>query len=131
MSEGYSVVYGSESNSYPLPIKQEYEHNNGSNYGPVYPATGRSLAADTPSSSANTPTADVVTPVGSPTGQKRHSLDGLTPRAYLDATVVPVLLEGMKQLATERPADPLTWLGNYLTTRASTDRNQQTRNTTT
>ncbi|KAI9027418.1 hypothetical protein CLU79DRAFT_885258 [Phycomyces nitens] len=129
MSEGYShdepanVAYGAESNSYPLPIKQEYEHTSGSNYG-VYPATGRPLAADTASSSANTPTADVVTPVGSPTGHKRHSLDGLTPRGYLDATVVPVLLEGMKQLATERPADPLTWLGHYLISRASTDRTQ-------
>ena len=35
-------------------------------------------------------------------------------RAYLDQTVVPVLLQGLSELAKERPPDPVKWLGNYL-----------------
>ncbi|KAG0163910.1 hypothetical protein DFQ30_010773 [Apophysomyces sp. BC1015] len=54
---------------------------------------------------------------GESPGQMR-SLDGLTPRSYLDSTVVPVLLDGMKLVVTERPADPLTFLGRYLLMRA-------------
>ena len=42
------------------------------------------------------------------------NLQSLPIRAYLDQTVVPVLLQGLAELAKERPANPTEWLGNYL-----------------
>lgn len=35
-------------------------------------------------------------------------------RAYLDQTVVPLLLQGMAQLVKERPANPVEWLAYFL-----------------
>ncbi|KAL0227292.1 hypothetical protein P9112_014616 [Eukaryota sp. TZLM1-RC] len=35
-------------------------------------------------------------------------------RAYLDQTVVPVLLQGLAALAKERPAKPVQFLAAYL-----------------
>jgi len=35
-------------------------------------------------------------------------------RAYLDQTVVPLLLRGMSALVKERPEDPVEWLATYL-----------------
>ena len=34
---------------------------------------------------------------------------------YLEATVMPVLEEGLKQLLVVRPADPIEWLATFLT----------------
>lgn len=47
---------------------------------------------------------------------KKHeaNIQSLPIRAYLDQTVVPVLLQGLAELAKERPANPVEWLGNYL-----------------
>lgn len=36
------------------------------------------------------------------TAGNKHTDGGSTPRSYLDSTVVPTLLEGLKLLATER-----------------------------
>jgi protein dpy-30 len=48
-------------------------------------------------------------------GKKNESdVQALPIRAYLDQTVVPVLLQGLAELAKERPAKPIEWLGNYL-----------------
>jgi protein dpy-30 len=41
-------------------------------------------------------------------------LDSLPTRRYLDETVLPTLIEGMKELARVRPKDPKTWLAHYL-----------------
>ncbi|KAG2211703.1 hypothetical protein INT47_008800, partial [Mucor saturninus] len=49
----------------------------------------------------------------------KHSDGGSTPRSYLDSTVVPTLLEGLKLLATERPSDPLAYLGRFLLSRSN------------
>jgi len=35
-------------------------------------------------------------------------------RAYLDQTVVPILLEGMSELVKVRPEKPVEWLAAYL-----------------
>lgn len=45
---------------------------------------------------------------------KRADLASIPTKQYLDQTVAPVLLEGMKALAKERPQDPITFLANYL-----------------
>jgi len=41
-------------------------------------------------------------------------LSALPTRAYLDKTVVPVLLQGMSVLAKERPPQPIEFLAAYL-----------------
>jgi len=35
-------------------------------------------------------------------------------RAYLDQTVVPLLLQGMSELVKARPERPVEWLAQYL-----------------
>lgn len=35
-------------------------------------------------------------------------------RQFLQASVVPVLLAGLTELASTQPADPVAWLGQYL-----------------
>lgn len=39
---------------------------------------------------------------------------GLPVRAYMDATVVPVLREGLKALNVARPDDPLQFLADFI-----------------
>lgn len=46
--------------------------------------------------------------------QDKMSLQALPIRAYLDQTVVPLLLDGMSALVKERPANPVEWLAQYL-----------------
>lgn len=43
-----------------------------------------------------------------------QNLSSLPIRSYLDQTVVPVLLQGMAELAKERPENPIEYLANYL-----------------
>jgi protein dpy-30 len=48
-------------------------------------------------------------------GEKsKPDLSTLPTRAYLDQTVVPILLQAMSQLAKERPVKPISFLGEYL-----------------
>ena len=47
-------------------------------------------------------------------GKQKPDLSTLPTRAYLDQTVVPVLLQGMSQLARDRPAKPIESLALYL-----------------
>jgi len=48
-------------------------------------------------------------------GEKtKPDLASLPTRAYLDQTVVPILLQAMSQLAKERPLKPITFLSEYL-----------------
>eukprot|EP00753_Platysulcus_tardus_P018624 PLAT6982.1.p1 GENE.PLAT6982.1~~PLAT6982.1.p1 ORF type:complete len:106 (-),score=46.70 PLAT6982.1:148-420(-) len=41
-------------------------------------------------------------------------LHALPIRAYLDHTVVPTLIQGLSQLAKERPSEPMRWLAQHL-----------------
>lgn len=41
-------------------------------------------------------------------------LQSLPVRAYLDQTIVPILLQGMSVLAKERPPNPIEYLATYL-----------------
>jgi len=47
-------------------------------------------------------------------GDGKKDLKNLSVRAYLDETVVPLLLKGMSALVKERPEDPVEWLAQYL-----------------
>ena len=50
-----------------------------------------------------------------PAGEKsKPDVSTLPTRAYLDQTVVPILLQAMSQLAKERPGKPITFLAEYL-----------------
>jgi hypothetical protein len=44
---------------------------------------------------------------------------GVPVRAYLEATVVPVLMAGMQAMVRDRPEDPVAWLGAYMTDAAA------------
>mmetsp|Transcript_17544 Transcript_17544/g.26641 ORF Transcript_17544/g.26641 Transcript_17544/m.26641 type:complete len:160 (-) Transcript_17544:64-543(-) len=46
--------------------------------------------------------------------QQMSNMKSLPIRAYLDQTVVPILLEGMSELVKERPSNPVEWLAAYL-----------------
>ena len=46
--------------------------------------------------------------------QDKLNLQALPIRAYLDQTVVPLLLDGMSALVKERPPNPVEWLASYL-----------------
>lgn len=51
----------------------------------------------------------------SQSGEKsKPELSTLPTRAYLDQTVVPILLQAMSQLAKDRPAKPISFLAEYL-----------------
>lgn len=44
----------------------------------------------------------------------KSTLKSLPVRAYLDQTVVPLLLQGMSELVKVRPDQPVEWLAHYL-----------------
>ncbi|RLN57114.1 hypothetical protein BBJ28_00004490 [Nothophytophthora sp. Chile5] len=46
--------------------------------------------------------------------QEKVEVQALPIRAYLDQTVVPILLQGMSALVKERPPNPIEWLAAYL-----------------
>jgi len=50
-----------------------------------------------------------------PEGSAKTNKNSLPIRAYLDKTVVPVLLSALSQLVKERPdGDPVEWLAHWL-----------------
>ncbi|XP_005106219.1 protein dpy-30 homolog [Aplysia californica] len=49
-----------------------------------------------------------------PNKRAKVDLQSLPTRAYLDQTVVPILLSGMSVLARERPPNPVEFLAAYL-----------------
>lgn len=46
--------------------------------------------------------------------RKRTDLSSIPTKQYIDQTVAPILLEGLKALAKERPSDPIQYLADYL-----------------
>ena len=61
-----------------------------------------------------TPAAPAPTAATVPVQTSSVSMQALPIRAYLDQTVVPILLEGMSELVKERPEKPIEWLSAYL-----------------
>jgi len=52
---------------------------------------------------------------GEPSSKRpKVDLQSLPTRAYLDQTVVPILLQGMSALSKERPPNPIEYLAAYL-----------------
>ncbi|XP_069463022.1 protein dpy-30 homolog isoform X3 [Ambystoma mexicanum] len=46
--------------------------------------------------------------------KQKVDLQSLPTRAYLDQTVVPILLQGLSVLSKERPPNPIEYLAAYL-----------------
>ena len=75
--------------------------------------TGEQSSNDKTTTSADT--AKENTNSQQQSGEKtKPDLSTLPTRAYLDQTVVPILLQAMSQLAKERPAKPISFLAEYL-----------------
>ena len=51
--------------------------------------------------------------------QKSKNMNNLPIRAYLDQTVVPLVLQGMAEVAKERPANPIKYLAEFLAAHAN------------
>ena len=45
---------------------------------------------------------------------KQDNLNNISIRAYLDKTVVPLVLQGMAEVAKERPENPIKYLADFL-----------------
>ena len=45
---------------------------------------------------------------------KQENLNNISIRAYLDKTVVPLVLQGMAEVAKERPENPIKYLADFL-----------------
>lgn len=69
------------------------------------PAAAKDVAAEEETASAEKATDNV---------QQKMDAMSLPIRAYLDQTVVPILLQGMSALVKERPPNPVEWLAAYL-----------------
>ena len=51
--------------------------------------------------------------------QKSKNMNNLPIRADLDQTVVPLVLQGMAEVAKERPANPIKYLAEFLAAHAN------------
>ena len=47
-------------------------------------------------------------------GKGGENINNLSIRAYLDKTVVPLVLQGMAEVAKERPENPIKYLADFL-----------------
>ena len=75
--------------------------------GGAAPAAEPSAAPDNVDDVKNAQTAAMAV-------QEKMNVQSLPIRAYLDQTVVPILLQGMSQLVKERPPNPIEYLATYL-----------------
>ena len=46
--------------------------------------------------------------------KQQQNVNNLPIRAYLDQTVVPLVLQGMAEVAKERPENPIKYLADFL-----------------
>ena len=47
-------------------------------------------------------------------GKGENNLNNTSIRSYLDKTVVPLVLQGMAEVAKERPENPIKYLADFL-----------------
>ena len=66
------------------------------------------------SAAAAAPASEVKKTAAAGTGSSETSLSSLPIRAYLDQTVVPILLQGMSALVKQRPENPVEFLAHFL-----------------
>ena len=88
------------------------------------PSSGENAASSAaqPAPTQSTTSSAAVQPAAAPSNtaaaavaaDKQKNFQALPIRAYLDQTVVPILLDGMSELVKERPPNPVEWLAAYL-----------------
>ncbi|KAG2197259.1 hypothetical protein INT46_001785 [Mucor plumbeus] len=96
-----------------VPLQREQSHSS-----PLVDV----VKQEEPQINTSSPAGPTQTTASTPTKKElefTYQEDTPTPRSYLDSTVVPTLLEGMKLLASERPNDPLAYLGHFLLSRSN------------
>eukprot|EP00561_Arcocellulus_cornucervis_P008370 CAMPEP_0185811654 /NCGR_PEP_ID=MMETSP1322-20130828/8352_1 /TAXON_ID=265543 /ORGANISM="Minutocellus polymorphus, Strain RCC2270" /LENGTH=141 /DNA_ID=CAMNT_0028508123 /DNA_START=70 /DNA_END=495 /DNA_ORIENTATION=+ len=71
-------------------------------------------AAPAPAPVAAPVPAPAPAPASTPASHRSNAMNSLPIRAYLDQTVVPILLDGMSELVKVRPENPVEWLASYL-----------------
>lgn len=76
--------------------------------------SGAAAAPDAPTESAPVVPSSNAAAAAAVAADKQKNFQALPIRAYLDQTVVPILLDGMSELVKERPANPVEWLAAYL-----------------
>ena len=69
------------------------------------------VASSVPVAATTAPIPSAATAIAA---NQQKNMQTLPIRAYLDQTVVPILLDGMSELVKERPANPVEWLAAYL-----------------
>lgn len=57
--------------------------------------------------------------------KKRTDMSTIPTKQYIDQTVAPILLNALKSLARERPADPIQFVADYLVKNKSANGEQQ------
>jgi len=82
--------------SVPVPAKSNVSATSDSSVAPV-PAQAPPVVASS-----------------TPAAQPFPEVQSMPIRAYLDQTVVPILLDGMSELVKERPPNPIEYLASYL-----------------
>jgi len=73
------------------------------------PTKTESFTVEAPPTTQSAPTIVAATP-----NQPTPEVQSMPIRAYLDQTVVPLLLDGMSELVKERPSNPIEYLASYL-----------------
>jgi len=91
----------------PPPPRQQEQQQPAPVPAPVTSSVPAAAAAA--ANTAPTPSAASAVPAN-----QQKNMQTLPIRAYLDQTVVPILLDGMSELVKERPANPVEWLAAYL-----------------
>ncbi|GLC61486.1 hypothetical protein PLESTB_001761800 [Pleodorina starrii] len=76
--------------------------------------SGAQAAASLPAVAATTPEAVKAAEKAAVGVHKKINLAAVPIRQYLEATVVPVLMQGMQALCKERPDNPVEFLAYYL-----------------
>lgn len=79
-------------------------------------ATNASTKNDLPQAGVDENIEKIIESEATELASKKTKVDlqGLPVRAYLDQTIVPILLQGMSVLAKERPPNPIEYLATYL-----------------
>jgi len=73
------------------------------------PPKPESVTTEAPPTTQSAPTIVAATQ-----NQPNPEVQSMPIRAYLDQTVVPLLLDGMSELVKERPSNPIEYLASYL-----------------
>ncbi|KAK2071255.1 hypothetical protein P8C59_005693 [Phyllachora maydis] len=85
-----------------------------STFAPTPPAAAAAAVPSDPSRAPSSLPPEAPPERGQQPLPAEPAAHGAPVRQYLNSTVVPAVLEGMKRLAQDKPENPLRWLGDFL-----------------